>query len=331
MSALDVAAGRPAPGGPAGSSSASSRASRPSGSPGRDEQDPPLGAGAELAPGYTVIDLLDRSRALEIYEVWSQERDCRCVGKTVRRSRRDDDHLVARVLHEGRYLQSFTHPHLVRAYETIDVPTAVVILETLPGQTLDSIIDTSRRPMPVRSLAFLGLHLCSAMQYLHRHDVLHLDLKPSNVVCTHGLAKVLDLSLAASPGPIEAGCGTRGYLAPEQARGGTARAATDVWGIGSVLYETATGQRPFAPEDRDEDYPQLTRRARSVRTRRPRLAGQLDALIDSCLEPDPTDRPGVAAVAEALSRLVPDLAGVPRPAPAPEPVRAGPPDSAASA
>ncbi|MCU1607197.1 MAG: serine/threonine protein kinase [Modestobacter sp.] len=315
MNAPDVVAGRPAPGGPPADSSAESRgASRTSGRPGRDEQDPPLAAGAELIPGYTVIELLDRSRALEVYEVWSRERDCRCVGKTVRRSRRDDDHLVAHVLNEGRYLQSFTHPHLVRAYETIDVPTAVVILETLPGQTLDSIIDTSRRPMPVRSLAFLGLHLCSVMQYLHRHDVLHRDLKPANIVCTHGLAKVLDLSLAAAPGPIDAGCGTRGYLAPEQAGGGTATPATDVWGIGSVLYETATGQRPFAPEDRGEDYPQLTGRAASVRTRRPRRPGQLATLIDACLEPDPTDRPTVAAVAEALSRLVPDPTDVPRPA-----------------
>jgi eukaryotic-like serine/threonine-protein kinase len=302
-------------------SAAPSSAARSSGpSPARDE--PPLPAGAELTPGYTVIDLLDRSRALEVYEVWSEERQCRCVAKMVHRSRRNDDHLVARVLSEGRYLQSFCHPHLVRGYETIDVPSPIVILEAVPGQTLDYLIGTVRRPLPARGLAYLGLHLCSAMQYLHRHDVLHLDLKPSNVVCTHGIAKVLDLSLARPPGEVDAGIGTLGYLPPEQARGGMVTAAADVWGIGSVLYEVATGRRPFEPADRDEEYPQLTGRAPSVRTRRPRLPRPLSRVIDACLEPHPADRPSVAELAATLGRLVPDPGAPLRPAPEQDPAPA---------
>jgi eukaryotic-like serine/threonine-protein kinase len=274
----------------------------------RRDPDPPLVAGGELIPGYTVIGLLDRSQYVDVYEVWSEERACRCVAKTVRRLRRDADRVAERLLTEGRYLQFFTHPHLVRGYETIDVPVATVILEPVPGQTLRYIIRTIRRPLPGRSLVYLGLHLCSAIQYLHRHDVLHLDLKPSNVVCTHGFAKVLDLSLARPPGMVDAGCGTQGYLPPEQARGGLVTTAADVWGLGSVLYVTATGRRPFEPEDDGEGYPQLTCRAPSVRIRRPRLPRQVSKAIDACLEPHPADRPSVAEVAATLSELVPEAA-----------------------
>lgn len=277
-----------------------------SGSDSDDDRDTLLATAALSASGYTVIDLLGRSRVMHVFEVWSLERDCSCVAKMVRHSRQPSSCLLEQLLNEGRYLQSFAHPHLVRAYETLEEPTAIVILEALPGQTLDYIIRTIRRPMPTRSLALLGLHLCSAVHYLHRHDVLHLDLKPSNIVCSHGLAKVIDLSVAAPPGPVRAGCGTRGYLSPEQARGGVTTAAADVWGIGSTLCETATGSRPFEPEDRTERYPQLKGRAPLIRTRRPRLPRRLSTAIDTCLEPIPTDRPTVAELVTVLNSLVPD-------------------------
>ncbi|MFC5952410.1 serine/threonine-protein kinase [Pseudonocardia lutea] len=283
-------------------------------SKGGNSNDPALAAGVELTRGYSVIRLLDRSRNLEVYEVWSQERECRCVAKTVRRSRQHHRRLVARVLNEGRYLESFTHPHLVRAYETIELPTAILILEALPGQTLDHLIDTIRRPIPARSIGILGLHLCSAIQYLHRHNVLHLDLKPSNIICSQGLAKILDLSLAGPPRSVDPGCGTKGYLPPEHARGGMTTTAADVWGIGIVLYETATGQRPFAHEEPRHQHPQLTTRAPCVRTRRPRLPRCLSTIIDSCLEPDPPNRPTVAQVTSTLSEVVPNSIGPQRPA-----------------
>src|SRR5918999_173725 len=86
------------------------------------------------------------------------------------------------------------------AYEVIKGPRPVVILETLTGATLAYLIDTAPRRLAIPDIVHLGLHLCSALHYLHRHDVLHLDLKPSNIVSDHGLAKLLDLSIARSPG-----------------------------------------------------------------------------------------------------------------------------------
>jgi serine/threonine protein kinase len=179
-------------------------------------------------------------------------------------------------------------------------------------------------------LAQLGLHLSSAIRYLHAHGWLHLDLKPSNVIAECGKAKLIDLSVARPPGPAHGGIGTLFYMAPEQVRGGELGAAADVWGIGAVLFEAATGEPAFDDPDADEldatgsdesseeptdsddlptgerfdesDYPQLTATARRVDELRP-LPGALADLIAACLEPDPGRRPSVEELAAALVQL----------------------------
>src|SRR3989454_9918511 len=110
-------------------------------------------------------------------------------------------------------------------------PSPFLILEPLTGATLSPIIKKNPR-LGLSDLAPLGIHVCSAMHYLHRRaGFLHLDLKPSNIVCEQGHAKVIDFSVARRPGRGHKGAGTRQYLAPEQARGDLVTAATDVWGI----------------------------------------------------------------------------------------------------
>ena len=138
-----------------------------------------------------------------------------------------------------------------------------------------------------------------------RRGILHLDLKPSNVINEQGLAKVIDLSLARAPGRVRAGLGTAQYLPPEQARGGEVGPAADVWGIGSVLYAAATGNRPFGAPDNGAVFEQLRRRATRVRTVR-RLPGPLAEAIDGCLEPEPADRPTLAALADAVTAVAGD-------------------------
>jgi eukaryotic-like serine/threonine-protein kinase len=171
------------------------------------------------APGYRTIELLRRGRDLDVYDVWSEERACRCVIKSVRPDRLDRDGVARRLLDEGRLLCRLTHPHIVRAYEVAEEPLPVVVMETLAGETVGHMIDRGAA-LSVPELAQLGLHLCSAIRYLHGHGVLHLDLKPSNVIAECGRAKLIDLSVARPPGPAHAGIGTHYYLSPEQARGG---------------------------------------------------------------------------------------------------------------
>ncbi len=107
----------------------------------------------------------------------------------------------------------------VRAYEKIEQAHPVLILETLTGATLAYLIDNSRRRLPLSDIVHLGLHLCSAIHYLHRRGILHPDLKPSNMVSERRLAKVLDPSIARLPGKGVKGVVTENYMSPEQARG----------------------------------------------------------------------------------------------------------------
>src|SRR5436190_16663157 len=145
-----------------------------------------LQQGARLARGYEVIALLRRGRDLDTYDVWSEERDCRCVAKVPRPDRRAHQPTRRRLRAEGRLLLSLAHPHIVRAYELIERPDPVLILETIDGETVDHLVHRRRRRLPAIDIAYLGMHLCSAVQFLHRHRMVHLDLKPSNVISDLG-------------------------------------------------------------------------------------------------------------------------------------------------
>jgi serine/threonine protein kinase len=272
------------------------------------------------APGYRTIELLRRGRDLDVYDVWSEERACRCVIKSVRPDRLDRDGARRRLLDEGRLLQRLTHPHIVRAYEVGEEPVPMVVMETLSGETVGHMIDREAA-LSATELAQLGLHLCSAIRYLHGHGILHLDLKPSNVIAECGRAKLIDLSVARPPGPAHAGIGTHYYLSPEQARGGVLGPAADVWGIGVVLFEAATGEPAFedpdAPDERDEDldydesgsesldeadYPQLAVPARRIDELRP-VPRELADLVAACLDPSPELRPSVDELMRRLGPL----------------------------
>ena len=268
--------------------------------PSQAARHPALAAGEVVAPGYAALAHLHRGNALDVYDVWSEERACRCVAKLLRPDRLEEPSDRRRLIQEGRLLRRLAHPHIVRAYEVFERPTPGVILETLPGATFGRIIE-ERAPLGVADIALVGLHLSSALHYLHRRGFLHLDLKPSNIVVNGGVVKLIDLSIARRPGRGHRGVGTRQYMAPEQVRGGRVSAASDVWGLGAVLYEAATGRCAFAPLE-GRRYDQVGRRADPVRAHR-RLPRALAALIDACLEPDPALRPAVDDLLTALARL----------------------------
>jgi serine/threonine protein kinase len=269
------------------------------------EGPPPLEAGETIVPGYEVIAHLYRSNHLDVYDAWSEERACRVVAKTPRPDRLDDHETVRALLREGRLLRRFTHPHIVRAYEVLKEPQPVVILETLTGATLAYLIDTRAHRLAISDIVHLGLHLCSALHYLHRQGVLHLDLKPSNIISESRLAKIIDLSIARPPGRGREGAGTTQYMAPEQVTGDHLSPATDVWGVGAVLWEAATGEEPFNADDEDDDepsYEQLERRIVPIRSYR-RVPAAFASLVESCLEPDPARRPTVREIADALNGM----------------------------
>ena len=147
----------------------------------------PLRRGAVLAPGYRVVEHISRGRPLDVYDAWSEARRTRCVAKRLRPDCADDASARRRLLAEGRLLRRLSHPHLVRAYEVIARPEPTVILEPLPGDTLDHLVHEGSGRLPAAAVAGLGRQLASAVAYLHGEGVLHLELKPSNIdVAIHG-------------------------------------------------------------------------------------------------------------------------------------------------
>ena len=250
----------------------------------------PLGAGAQPGDGLEVIAHLARSNVLDVYDAWCARRGCRVAVKTLRPDRRADAGARAALLREGRRLMRLAHPHLVRAYEVREEPRALIVLETLRGATLEALV--ARRPLGAGEAAHLGLQVGSALHHLHGTGLVHLDVKPSNVIADAGVARLIDLSIARPPGRVRPGLGTWCYLAPEQALGLQAGPPADVWGLALVLHEALTGRRAFL--DDEAEFPCLVRRPARLRSRK------LGAVLDVALAPDPADRPALPELLDAL-------------------------------
>ena len=281
---------------------------------------PPYRPGQEVAPGYRVIAHLRRGHDLDAYDAWSDERYCRCVLKTPRPDRTHRPRVRRLLLAEGRLLLGLAHPNLVRAYDLVRTRPGqpVLVLETLTGATLSYLLHGGgREQLAVPDLAQLGRQLCSVIRYLHDRGYLHLDLKPSNIIADTGRAKVVDLGHARHPGDCPGGVGTPASMAPEQVLGGYLGPAADVWGIGLVLFEAATGVQPFEPPggpSGEDDCPQVDHPAPPV-SRLRRLPRALTDALDGCLRRDPADRPTLAELWSALATVTGEEAPADHPTP----------------
>jgi len=257
----------------------------------------PLAVGQWLAPSLEVLEHIRRGRDLDVYEARDTTRFCRVLVKTPRPELAQDPGTLAALEHEWDVLAQLTHPHVVRGYELLRLEGAAprLVLEVLTGATFGALMDDLGR-LSLRDLAQLTDHLASALRYLHSLGFLHLDVKPSNVVCDNGIAKLLDFSIARPPGTYRPGLGTRTWASPEQLAGEELTSASDVWGLGQLLHLGATGSNPY---DRDDGLP-VTARAPRVRSVR-RLPEPVAAAMDACLEQAPGDRPTLPELAAALA------------------------------
>lgn len=270
-----------------------------------------IAPGDDVLPGYRVVRLLSHGRRLDTYDAYDEDRGCRVVVKILRPDRLDDERVRAAVLQEGEIVTELAHPHLVRGYARHTEPPALV-LETLSGATLAAVVEQGR--LGHADAALLGVQLASVLGYLHRHNWLHLDVKPANVVVRGGSAVLIDLSLAGRPGEGRPGAGTRGYLAPEQALGKGLSPATDVWALGVTLLEALTGELAYGHEATWESrrrLPLVHRRLPNRPFERPGppsaavLADLPDGWADlllACVAVDPAERPRLADVATVLDR-----------------------------
>lgn len=252
----------------------------------------PLERGETLIMDYTVVEHLRRGKDCDLYHLWSEERMTSCIGKTIQPLAMEKQAAKDRLIQEGEAITTLSHPNLIRGYALYTEPRPIVIQETLTGETISHLIrNTYKRneELPLIQLAQFGKQIASVINYLHQNNIIHLDIKPSNIISQPPLAKLFDLNLATKPGTIRKGTGTKNYLSPEQATGEPLTTAADIWGIGVVLFFMATGKRPFKTYE-DKRYEQLERDAEPVETLR-EMDPLLSDIINRCLDKNPDNRP----------------------------------------
>jgi len=171
--------------------------------------------------------------------------------KTLRPEYQSDPDSRRRFRQEARMMAFVSHPNLVSIYDLHEESAGSwVIMEFVPGSNLKRIVEDNG-PLPLYQVLDVLEQVAEALGHLHGRKLVHLDIKPQNlIVMPDGVVKLIDFGLAQPAGPRQetiggTAFGTVAYLAPEQASGKPVDAATDVYALGCVVYELLTGQPPF--------------------------------------------------------------------------------------
>ncbi|MDA0181491.1 serine/threonine protein kinase [Solirubrobacter phytolaccae] len=261
-----------------------------------------LAEGDEIAPGRTVLRRIGGGRRYEALLVWDEHRLAVLVAKVLRPDQARSPVALHDLGREAELLERLAHPVVVRGFgSVVDGPFPHLVLEHLDGPTLDELL-AQGGPLAIEQLLPLGLHVASALHYLANEGIVHLDVKPSNIVMG-GPPRLIDLSVArelAEAAALRSPIGTDAFMAPEQcAPDGRLGPPADVFGLAATLYTGLTGARPFPPcEDR---WPQLTTQAGPLPRRTPPALAEI---VTAGLAPDPSARPSARDFAVALEPLV---------------------------
>lgn len=241
---------------------------------GRGKRDGRPGAaqGALAVPGdlgpYRLESELGRGGMGVVYAALDTRLDRRVAIKVVTAHSDRDGAVLKRLEREARLLASFSHPNIATIYSLEEIGgISFFVLELIPGTALSEIL--AEGPLSLDRVLSLTVQVARALERAHEKQIVHLDLKPSNIMVTpRDEVKILDFGIAralagdpedsAAAGDVEAAGsdqepdlvthGTPGYMSPEQLNGLAVDERADVWAFGCVLYECLTGSRAFVRE-----------------------------------------------------------------------------------
>ena len=273
--------------------------------------------GDEIFAGRHAVRSLGGGQRFEVYLAWDDQLLALVVVKMLRPDQVDDPAARVALAAEADVLERLRHPAIMRSFDAVvDGPRPHLVLEYLDGPHLSSLLRTY--DVALDQALSLGLQLCSAVHYLGTRDVVHLDIKPRNVIMA-GPPRLIDLSLALRTDElagVSSPVGTPRYMAPEQcdpARFGDLGNATDVWGIGVTLYWALAKGSPFPAPATEQDasleqrYPQLAHAPAPLSADVPEALAEL---VRTTLARRAQDRPTAQRLAAELEPLA---AALPRP------------------
>ena len=263
---------------------------------------------------YRIERLIGRGGMGEVFLAEDLNLGRKIALKVLPASMASDPDRLARFQREARAIAALNHPHIVTLYAVEEEEgTHFLTMELVEGQSLDRGIPPGG--LPLTQVFDIGIALADALAAAHEKGVIHRDVKPANVAVTvDGRVKVLDFGLAklavgAPPGPLVstgptlagpspddltvAGTvvGTVPYMSPEQVKGRDVDARTDIFSLGVVLYELATGRRPFGGDTPAETLSAILRdEPRPLGEARPDTPRHLARIVEQCLRKDPDSR-----------------------------------------
>jgi serine/threonine protein kinase len=264
-------------------------------------------------PGYEILNELGRGGMGQVYKARDMRLE-RMVALKVVHAGWENAEARARFRTEALAIARLQHANIVQIHDLIEHRGLICLaLEYVDGGDLLKRLRQDG-PMPIADAVSLMVTLARAVEFAHQHGLLHRDLKPSNILLTpDGQPKIADFGLAKklgespdAPELTRTGqvMGTPGYMSPEQVYGRVS-VASDVYALGTILYEMLTGQRPFAggPSVADLLERVTSEKPAPPRRLRPEIPHDVEAICLKCLEKQPARRyASAAALADDLER-----------------------------
>jgi serine/threonine protein kinase/Tol biopolymer transport system component len=273
-----------------------------------------LTSGTKLGP-YEIQSPLGAGGMGEVYRARDTRLERGVAIKILPSHLSCNSEVKSRFEREARTLSSVTHPHICHLYDVgSQSGVEFLVMELLEGETLASRLQ--KGPLPLQDLLKIGVQIADALAQAHRLGITHRDLKPSNIMLTKSGAKLMDFGLAkpstvgavvtsSSSGAATATLqspatpistvgmvvGTIQYMSPEQIDGKEADARSDIFALGAVLYEMATGHRAFEGNSQlSVASAILQKEPLPIITVQPASSSSLDYVVRTCLAKDPDER-----------------------------------------
>lgn len=240
--------------------------------------------------------------------------------KVLRADLARDPQFQERFRREAQNAAALNHPAIVAVYDTGETrtdygPLPYIVMEFVDGRTLRDIVKTEG-PLPGQRAMEIMADVSAALDFSHRHGIVHRDVKPANVMITkNGAVKVMDFGIARAVADGQAAVtqtaaviGTAQYLSPEQARGEAVDARSDVYAAGCVLFELLTGEPPFTGDSPVAvAYQHVREDPKPPSALNPRVSPALDAVVLKAMAKGPANR--YQSAAEMRTDLVRVLSG----------------------